>query len=91
LQRDLLPKQRRAARRFIEARVKVILRSGLGIRGSESLQRWRFSGRRRQGDGIERCRGVERHHQLERVAVWGSADTVERRFEARSRLHGPTR
>jgi hypothetical protein len=35
--------------------------------------------------------GVERHEWLEHVAVWGSADTVERRYEARPGLHGPTR
>jgi hypothetical protein len=35
--------------------------------------------------------GAERHGALEPVAVWGSADTVERRFEARPGLHGPTR
>jgi hypothetical protein len=34
---------------------------------------------------------AERHGELEHVAVRGSADTVERRFEARPGLHGPTR
>jgi hypothetical protein len=91
LQRDLLPKQRRAARRFIEARVKVILRSGLVNTRVGEPAAMRVLGTTTAERRHREVSGVERHEELERVAVRGSANTVERRFEARPGLHGPTR
>ena len=81
-----------AARRFIEARVRMssseeVLRNtrvgepaAMQVLGTTAAER-----RHRE------VSGVERHEELAHVAVRGSANTVERRFEARPGLHGPTR
>lgn len=75
---DSSGKQRMAARRFIEARVRVFSSEEvLRTRGSESQQQCGFSGRRRLSDDIERCR-VSRGTKSSGTSRSGEAPTPSR-------------